>query len=276
MIFNIQDFLVGFVISGLFAVLLQRGNSLTLGGRLAAVLLGTVIYAFAGLPWLAIALVFFVSSSFLSNFKSSQKEKLSDKFEKVGARDFWQVLANGGLSAIFAIASNFLNPAAAFAAFVGIIASVNADTWATEIGVLSKKKPRLVTTGKPVETGTSGAISLIGTLATIAGAFLIGITALFVLPFIVFAGESKFTASFIVLIAVVAGLAASVTDSVLGAMIQAKYYCNRCRKETERHIHSCGARTKLVRGFPFFDNDAVNLASSMLGAVVATALYLWL
>ena len=63
-------------------------------------------------------------------------------------------------------------------ATVAVVATVNADTWATELGVLSKNKPIFILTGKPVTTGTSGAISLGGTIAGFVGAFFIGALAI--------------------------------------------------------------------------------------------------
>ena len=57
------------------------------------------------------------------------------------------------------------------------MAAVNADTWATELGVLSRTPPRLITSGKVVERGTSGGVSLAGTLAALGGAAVIGLAA---------------------------------------------------------------------------------------------------
>jgi uncharacterized protein (TIGR00297 family) len=66
--------------------------------------------------------------------------------------------------------------------FVAALAAANADTWATELGVLSRKEPRLLTTGQKVEKGTSGAVSGYGILAAVAGAAAIGLLALVVWP----------------------------------------------------------------------------------------------
>jgi uncharacterized membrane protein len=66
------------------------------------------------------------------------------------------------------------------------------------------------------------------------------------------------------------GLAGSLFDSLLGATVQAMYFCPACQKETERHpAHSCGARTERIRGWSWLGNDAVNFAATAFGALLA-------
>jgi uncharacterized membrane protein len=142
---------------------------------------------------------------------------------------------------------------------------VNADTWATELGVLSKNLPRLITNGKAVERGTSGAVSLPGSLAALGGAALIGLTAgLFSLK----AEPLRLAGA-----AILGGLAGSFFDSLLGATVQAIYYCPACQKETERHPrHLCGTETSLRRGWRWLNNDVVNFACSLVGAGTAVGI----
>jgi uncharacterized membrane protein len=145
------------------------------------------------------------------------------------------------------------------------MAAVNADTWATEMGVLSASLPRLVTTGKPVERGTSGGISGLGSLAALGGAALVGLAAALF--------PQGGPAWVVVGIAAAAGLAGAFFDSLLGATVQAIYYCPRCEKETERHpLHTCQEETLLVRGWRWLDNDWVNFLASLVGALTALGL----
>jgi uncharacterized membrane protein len=147
-------------------------------------------------------------------------------------------------------------------AYAGAMAAVNADTWATELGVLSAAPPRLITNGRIVEKGTSGGISLAGYLAASGGAGLIAGLAWLFAPGI--SGAALVEGVFL------GGLAGSTFDSLLGATVQAIYYCPACKKETERHpAHGCGTETVLVRGWEWLDNDAVNFLSSLFGAGVA-------
>jgi uncharacterized membrane protein len=71
------------------------------------------------------------------------------------------------------------------------------------------------------------------------------------------------------------GLIGSLFDSLLGATIQAIYWCPSCSKETERHpVHTCGATTSQIRGWPWVNNDVVNLACSLMGAIAALGIWL--
>ena len=90
--------------------------------------------------------------------------------EKTGARDAIQVFANGGVFAVAAIGMLAAPDVRWFSLGAGALAASASDTWATEIGTLWGGAPRSILTARVVPTGTSGGITLIGSLGTIAGA----------------------------------------------------------------------------------------------------------
>ncbi len=132
----------------------------------------------------------FYCSRFLSHLPHSAEHsknanKVSTKnFPKGHERDAGQVFGNGGIATAFAALHFFFpNELWPWLGFAAALAAVNADTWATELGVLNPHPPRMITDlRKVVEKGTSGGISLIGTLAALAGSALIGILAAIPLP----------------------------------------------------------------------------------------------
>ncbi len=77
---------------------------------------------------------------------------------------------------------------------------------------------------------------------------------------------------FLAVVATVGGLTGSLVDSLLGATVQAIYYCAACSRETERPVHGCGRPTKLIRGWTWLNNDLVNLAASLIGGLVSALL----
>jgi uncharacterized protein (TIGR00297 family) len=261
---------VGLLLAIIIAGFAWRAGSLSRSGALAAILTGGLIFGLGGLPWAILLLTFFISSSVLTRAFSKRKATLAEKFSKGGQRDWGQVLANGGLGAILALGYYLWpQPEWMWLAFAGAMAAVNADTWSTELGVLSPVLPRLITTFKRVERGTSGGITLTGTLAAVGGAALIGFVA------IIFAPSANWRTHLGMII--MAGLLGSLFDSVLGATIQAIYWCPACKKETERHpLHTCGSSTEQVRGWSWVNNDLVNFACSLMGAILACGIWLLL
>ncbi|MFA5835604.1 MAG: DUF92 domain-containing protein [Bellilinea sp.] len=261
----------GFGLAVLIAGAAFAARSLSASGAIAAALLGTAIFGLGGLPWAVLLVGFFVSSSLLSRLFKRRKSAVNEKFSKGSRRDAGQVLANGGVAGALVIAQAIF-PSAGFlwAAAVGTLAAVNADTWATELGVLSSGEPRLLITGQKVEKGTSGAVSWVGTLAALAGAAAIGVLAVMVWP--EYAGGASLTATPARLgLIALAGLSGSFVDSLLGATVQAIYYCPTCAKETERHpLHTCGTATQPIRGWSWLNNDIVNLACALTGALAAS------
>lgn len=258
----------GFGLALVVGVLAWRARSLDVSGMLAAVLTGGLIFGLGGIPWAALLLAFFITASLLSKLFNRRKAALAaEKFAKGSRRDWGQVLANDGLGTLLVILhALYPDEVWPWLAYGGAMATVNGDTWATELGVLSKNLPRLITSWKPVERGTSGGITLAGSLATLAGAGLIAILMLLTAPT---------QAAWQTLLAVSAGgTAGAFFDSLLGATVQAMYYDPVKGKQTERKIlDSNGNPTAPVRGWRWMSNDAVNFISSIIGALAAAGLW---
>ena len=258
-----MQLLLGIVSGILISILAWRAGSLSNSGAVAAAVTGGLIFGLGGLPWAALLLIFFISSSALSKTFQRRKAGLGEKFAKGSRRDWEQVLANGGLGTLLVLGIVAApDQTWIWAAYAGAMAAVNADTWATELGVLNPKPPRLITDGKIVEPGTSGGISPWGTLATLGGAALVGLVGA---AFSVGGGALTLLTA-----ATLGGVCGSLFDSLLGATVQAIYHCPHCDKETERHpTHTCGTETVQIRGWHWLSNDMVNFMASILGAVVA-------
>jgi uncharacterized protein (TIGR00297 family) len=261
-----MQLIIGLLLAILIAYLAYRARSLDRSGAYAAFIVGTVIFGLGGWQWAVLLLTFFITSSGLSRAFKERKREANEKYAKGGQRDAGQVFGNGGIATLFA-ALHVAFPEATWPwlGFAASLAAVNADTWATELGVLNPTAPRLITElRKIVEKGTSGGVSLVGTLASLAGAGIIGLEAALLNP-------SETNWSFFVLVTI-AGLLGSLFDSLLGATVQAIYYCPTCQKETERNpTHSCGTQTSQIRGWKWLDNDWVNFACGVFGVGISLA-----
>ncbi len=260
----------GFLLAILISAAAYRLRSLDTSGALAATLLGTAIFGLGGLPWAVLLLGFFISSSLLSRLFKPQKAAVDEKFSKGSRRDAGQVLANGGAAgALVILQALFPDAAWLYLAGAASLAAANADTWATELGVLSPSAPRLITSGRQVEMGTSGGITLLGTLAALSGALFIALLAWAAWP-VAAARRGLLPASAVLVIVSLSGLVGSLVDSLLGATLQAIYHCPACDKETERFpTHTCGSATTHTRGWLWLNNDWVNLACTTSAALLA-------
>lgn len=243
------------------AIAAWRAHALTPGGAIAAFAVGTIAFGLGGWPGAAMLFAFFLPSTLLSRVGKSRKAKLVD-IGKQGPRDALQVLANGGVASIAMLCAPFAG-APALAAFAGAFAAAAADTWATEIGTLAAGSPRSILTLRPLQPGLSGGITWQGTLAQFGGAGVVASVAALthVAPF----GAI-----------VVAGVAGSVVDSLLGATLQTLRYCPACERDCETNPHACGTPTALRRGLGWIGNDAVNFAATLCGGVLAALAVLFL
>ena len=267
---SFRQVLFGILAAVGIGVLAWKAGALAISGAFGAAVVGSFIFGFGGLPWASLLLTFFISSSLLSKLFASRKKKLAEKFAKGSRRDWDQVFANGGVG-VFLVVVQLIYPNEIWPwlGYAGAMAAVNGDTWATELGVLSSKLPRLITTGKPVERGTSGGVSLAGSAATLGGAVLVGLIGKLFTPDL----------SWTIAVGVVslAGFAGAFFDSLLGATVQAIYYDPVRQKETERQIKlEDGKLAAPIRGWGFVNNDVVNFVCSVFGAMVAVGLWMWL
>ncbi len=270
--------LSGLLFSSAIGLLAYRRRSLSQSGMVGAIVTGTTTFGLGGLPWGLALIYFFVSSSLLSHFRERDKARTAaDKFSKGSQRDLGQVAANGGLATLLALCYSLSKSERQqqlyLAAYAGTLATATADTWATELGILSTQPPRLITTGQPTTPGTSGGVTPLGLGATSLGAFTLGSIFWLLLHFKRQKTSPKPHGT-LPLITLIAGLGGSLADSLMGATVQAMYYCPLCEKETERRVHSCGTPTQPLRGLAWCDNDVVNFVSTSIGGLLAMLLTL--
>jgi uncharacterized protein (TIGR00297 family) len=230
-----------------------RLKLLTFSGSIAAFLVGFLVVVGFGMKGLILLGIFFASSSLWSKVKNKNKRQADDLVVKGARRDSHQVFANGGLAALASTFYYFSGDNVWIIVFSICIAAANSDTWASEIGSMSKGKPYFIKNLKKVERGTSGAVSMLGTFSSIGGALLIAVIScyLFKLTFFDF---------YLILIL---GFLGNVIDTLIGAFIQAGYRCSKCGILTEKRLH-CGYETKLMKGYSLLNNDTVNFISGLI------------
>lgn len=273
--FSPLPLLIGFLLAALVGALGWRLRALTPGGALGATLIGGTVFGLGGPFWALVLIAFFAASSLLSRLGARRKAR-NPHLEKSGPRDLAQTLANGGVAMAAALLAGFfprgtpLYPYLVLA-FLGAIAAATADTWATEIGLLSSRPPRRITTGELLQPGMSGGVTRLGLLGSLAGGAFIGVVAFAGVQAAswITAGRWLLSDWFLLLVVPAAGFLASLFDSFLGATAQRLYYCQRCQTATEQRIHTCGEATHPLRGLAWMNNDMVNFLATCVGALAA-------
>lgn len=145
-------------------------------------------------------------------------------------------------------------------------ACCTADTWASEVGILSTTRPRLAVSLflRAVPHGTNGGMSLLGTAASLAGGGFIG------LSYYALAGF-EVSQRPMVYLAALCGVIGSLIDSVLGGVFQATYYSTE-RKCIVEHLDETDPSITCICGWDILSNDAVNVLSIALTMVAGCLL----
>jgi len=262
--FDIVWFISGISLSVIMAFISYRLRALSISGAAGMIIVGSIVFGLGGVVFAIPLILFFVSSSLLSKIKTSDKEKSMEMFDKSGPRDIYQVLANGGVGALAVLMFFVTNNTIWFFIYLSSICEAAADTWGTELGTLSKRKPLSIISLRKIETGSSGGVSLLGTTAAIAGSLLIASVSLLQLRIFGIGLDWRFEYFIAVF---VFGFIGALIDSLAGATIQSQFQCEICGKTTEQQWH-CGKRSRLARGFRAVNNDVVNFLSTTSAAVL--------
>lgn len=232
-------------------------------GAATASLFATSLVGLGGWAWIVPGIVFFGLSSAVTamEFDGQSTSEGGSPLRRTQA----QVLANGGVAwvalAVVAVAPEGLSGVSTggYAAFVGALSAAAADTWATELGRLSPRPPWSLRSFCRVSRGTSGAVSLVGSIAATFGAVSVVGAALLV------NGPLSGNIGRDTVLLVGAGVGGMLIDSGAGAYLQAKYR-TASGEWTERPP---GPEADPVCGWAGVGNNAVNLVGTAAGAVLA-------
>lgn len=266
-----------YVLALLFGVVFGFGTYrlrfLDLSGALSGAILGWMLIALGGLAWAVPALVFFVFSSLLSRAGRQRKAAAEARSEKGSRRDAGQVAANGGVAAAFLALSVFVPSPAFYWGFVGSFAAAAADTWGTETGTMVGGRTRLLGVGPRVAPGTSGGVSLAGTLGTVLGASVVVASALLVVePGAAVVDGPWLNLPGLAAVVVSAGVLGAFVDTALGATVQARY--RRPDGDLTERSHAEGRVLPLAAGVRWVDNDRVNAVGTLVGGLIPLLLFL--
>ncbi|MFN3402629.1 MAG: DUF92 domain-containing protein [Cytophagaceae bacterium] len=245
----------------LFTAIYSYRKKSVSGSGLGAMLIVSSIFIWLWLiPQLVILFLMFASSSLLTMYKKEHKQEINEIVEKKGPRDYIQAICNLGVAFLLGLIYYLNNSEAILVAFCSAVAAANGDSWASEIGGLSKEKPVMITNLKPVEKGISGGITLIGTFGGVAGSLFIAAFSIMLLQNI--ASLQTF------LIITFAGVVGLLFDSYIGALFQSAF------KDSEgKIIEYSPCRERPVKGFAWINNDMVNLLTTIFAAAAGWTIY---
>ncbi|MBR5144177.1 MAG: DUF92 domain-containing protein [Clostridia bacterium] len=258
------NYVIPILLTPIMIAFAYKKQALTKSGIVFAVVVDIIISFTLGNFGFLLLFAFFVLGLMTDKIKRGYKNKGREVNEapSYSPRDYRQVLANSLVATISSVLFYLTASRSFLLCFVVAFAEALADTAASGIGSISKN------TFDPFrmcrcESGLSGGMSLLGTVASVPAAAIIGIIAY---------GFSKISLVEILIITLAAFLGA-LFDSLLGSIVQVKFRCRVCNEITEEAYH-CGIRTVRHSGISFVDNNIVNFLSTLFAAIIILLFYM--
>ena len=250
--------LLSLILSTLLAALALWRKALTLLGLALAWVCALVITYCGGAVGFAALAATFVFTILAGKLSRRVRETVEKRIHAHrGPRNILQVFCNVFVGALMLLLRRLSGNDGFLWAYAGAMAASLSDSLASELGVLSRRQPRDILSGRIAEKGLSGAVSPLGLLCSALGALLIAALC------------APFWGSWGMLLSVTAaGFLAALADSVLGSCAQAKYRCTVCGTLMEKPV-CCSRPARLERGFAYMTNDAVNFLNNLVGALIA-------
>lgn len=237
-------------------------RALTLNGAVTAWFMGIVLLWMGGWEWVWPMMVFFITGTVFTKVNEKFGRKTDEKDNR--ARDYYQVLANGGIGllccVLYAVTGN------QFWYFIYIFSmSVSmADTWSSEIGMMAGGKVVDFFSRKPVPVGVSGGVTNEGFGGGFAGAMIIG--------WIGF--SSRHFSITLFLITLLAGILGTILDSILGSKLQIKYRLMKSGNLSD--FVPTDEKGKYISGKKWMTNDMVNFISNLIITLFCFGMMFWL
>jgi uncharacterized protein (TIGR00297 family) len=221
----------------------------------ALILAATMAFFFIQINLLMLIppLIFFLSASLWTRWPGKSK--------KDRRRNIRQVAANGGIALVVVLLFKLFNIENVEIVITATFAAAAADTWATEWGSSFGGSPLSLKTLRYTEPGQSGAVSLVGSLAMIAGSVLVANSGYFI---------GLYSHCFVLPITI-SGILGAIVDSLAGAHIQALWRDSSGNILEDRPLNDL--YTRKISGINWIDNDFVNLLATLSAAVIA---WIWI
>lgn len=253
-----MELLIVFLFGVLIAFVTYKKKLLSLGGSISVLLMLLMIDYFGKWKMVVLIIWAYVTLSVIDKIFDKRIEKSVEGIhEKSGVRVASQVWVNGGAAVLSIILYGITGRLSFMVGYIVAIGEAYADSLASDVGVMSKKKPIDICTLKPITNGLSGGISLLGTSVSFVGVLIYSI-----LSNVFIKGDAVVFA-----VIVFASMIGCFFDSILGSRLQIKYMCNICKTVTEKKTH-CGADTIPYKGIRWLNNSMVNLISNIFSGVV--------
>ncbi|MCI4318800.1 MAG: DUF92 domain-containing protein [Thermoplasmata archaeon] len=226
----VLSFLLAVVGVGLTVALalgaVRAGALTSLAGAIATIF-GSVIVVLGGFAFLALLVLFVVSSVLATRYGFEEKRRKEVQEGTHGERGVANVLAHIVVPTALVLTA-WASPVSLSAPVLAVVYTSAlgfgaADTFASEFGVLSGGA-RSILTGKPVKPGTNGGVSLVGELWAFVGAGATGVVGLVL--FYATRAPVPAPATFLV-VGIVAGFAGCQADSIMGEVLENRGYLTK-------------------------------------------------
>jgi uncharacterized protein (TIGR00297 family) len=262
----------GILIIGLGAVAI-KWRAIDLLGAFSGGIISLLAFLAGGFSWLLMIVIFFGVSSAFTKYRYDYKRTLGFAQDKSGTRSWPNSLANGGVAAIASVGDLYTHSEIFAVMFLTSVVTALSDTLATEIGLLSHSRPRMITRiSKLVEPGTSGGITFLGNVAALLSASGLSVLGAAVS---VFQDTGPSVTASAILAVIIGAIIGVFFDSLLGATVQGVNKCAVCGKTTENLVHH-DQKTVTVRGLRIIDNNVVNFVGILVGALASIGIFLLL
>jgi uncharacterized protein (TIGR00297 family) len=281
--FDPDTLLIAFIAASLLAYRASRKKTLTKSGAVAGVLVGFFLVA-TGLRGLNL-FVFYQLGSTATKFQLQRKASLDETVSQSSTRGMKQVMAVSVLAVVLslyhaivygteqAFTKDYPEQTRLACAILAHHATSLADTWASELGMLSSEQPRSILSFRKVPPGTNGGVTCFGTLCSVLGGTCIGLSMILL---DVLSGIQPLRVTRVILFASCCGFLGSLVDSLLGATLQATYWNESTKQVSHESRTTAPTRPstastedkKLIMGSNFLTNEQVNFASLVVSTIV--------